>query len=150
MAKAGDSLRAALEDRLRFETLVADLSAQFVNLDSDLIDGAIQDAQRRIVEALDLDRSSLFQFSDDGAELIFTHFWSRPGLPPAPVRASAAALFPWATARILKGELVCFSSVNELPTDTPDRDNILRSGTKSNVTVPLVVSGRVVGALAFG
>ena len=72
MAQADDSLGAALEDRLRFETLIADLSAQFVNLDSDLIDGAIQDAQHRIVEALDLDRSSLFQFSDDGAALILT------------------------------------------------------------------------------
>ena len=63
MTETLDSLRVALEERLRFETVVADLSAQFVNVDSDLIDGAIQDAQRRIVEVLDLDRSSLFQFS---------------------------------------------------------------------------------------
>jgi hypothetical protein len=32
MAETLDSLRAALEDRLRFETLIADLSAGFVNL----------------------------------------------------------------------------------------------------------------------
>ena len=76
MAEPLDSLRAALEDRLRFETIIADLSARFVNLESDLIDGAIQDAQRRIVEALDLDRSSLFQFSDDAATLVFTHYLS--------------------------------------------------------------------------
>jgi formate hydrogenlyase transcriptional activator len=150
MAQADDSLRAALEDRLRFETLIADLSAQFVNLDSDLIDGAIQDAQRRIIEALDLDRSSLFQFSDDGTELIFTHYWSRPGFPPPPLTASPTAMFPWAAARILKGETICFSSVLEVPPDTPDRENMIRLGTKSNVTLPLVVSGRVVGAIAFG
>jgi hypothetical protein len=47
MTQTLDSVRDALEERLRFETVVADLSAQFVNLDSDLIDGAIQDAQRR-------------------------------------------------------------------------------------------------------
>jgi len=150
MAPADDSLRAALEDRLRFETLIADLSAQFVNLDSDLIDGAIQDAQRRIVEALDLDRSSLFQFSEDGTELVFTHYWSQPGFPPPLFTTNPTERFPWATARILKGETLCFSSVTELPPDTPDRENMVRAGTKSNVTIPLIVSGRVVGAVAFG
>jgi hypothetical protein len=76
---------ADLEDRLRFERLIADLSAEFVNLDSNLIDGAIQNVQRRLVEALDLDRSTLFQFSEDGASLTFTHYWSRPDLPPPPL-----------------------------------------------------------------
>ena len=150
MAKTDDPLRAELEDRLRFERLIADLSAEFVNLDTDLIDGAIQDAQRRIVEALDLDRSTLFQFSDDDAELLFTHYWSRPGLPPPPLMPSPTGLFPWAVNKILKGEMVCFSSVNELPPEGPDRENIVSIGTKSNVTVPLIVSGRVVGAVAFG
>jgi hypothetical protein len=90
MTETLDSLRVALEERLRFETIVADLSAQFVNLDSDLIDGAIQDAQRRIVEVLDLDRSSLFQFSQDAATMVFTHYWARPGFPPLEMRVTAS------------------------------------------------------------
>jgi len=150
MSETLDSLRAVLEERLRFETIVADLSAQFVNLDSDLIDGAIQDAQRRIVEALDLDRSSLFQFSDDAATMVFTHYWSRPEFAPLEMAVNPVELFPWATAQILQGKMLCFSSVDELPPDVPDRANIMRMGTRSNVTLPLLASGRVVGALAFG
>jgi len=150
MAEPLDSLRAALEDRLRFETIIADLSARFVNLESDLIDGAIQDAQRRIVEALDLDRSSLFQFSDDAATLVFTHYWSRPGFEPLAITGYPVELFPWVTGQILQGKMVCFSNLDDLPPDVADRANIARTGTKSNVTLPLQVSGRVVGALAFG
>ena len=150
MTHPDDSLRAALEDRLRFETIIADLSAQFVNLDSDLIDGAIQDAQRRIVEALDLDRSTLFQFAEDGSQLVFTHYWSRPELPPPPAMTEPSKLFPWASAQILSGRMVCFSSVNDLPAGTPDIENLRRIGTRSNVTLPLFASGRVVGAVAFG
>jgi transcriptional regulator with GAF, ATPase, and Fis domain len=150
MPNANDTLRAELEERLRFERLIGDLSGEFVNLDTDLIDGAIQDAQRRIVEALDLDRSTLFQFCADDAEFLFTHHWSRPGFPPPPKMPSPAGLFPWAVNKILKGEMVCFSSVSELPPDVPDRKNLISIGTKSNVTVPLIVSGRVVGAVAFG
>src|SRR5688500_13274520 len=115
MANANDALRAELEDRLRFERLIADLSAEFVNPATDLIDGAIQDAQRRIVESLDLDRSSLFQFSGDDAELLFTHYWSRPDFAPLSMASRPSSLFPWAVNRILKGEMVCFSSLQEVP-----------------------------------
>ena len=50
-----------LEERLRFETLLAETSARFVNLPADQIDSEIEGAQRRICEFLTLDRSSLGQ-----------------------------------------------------------------------------------------
>jgi hypothetical protein len=63
---------------LSFETLVGDLAAEFVNLPPEHVDGAIEDAQRRIVQALDLDRSVLWEFVDADGSLLFTHVWSRP------------------------------------------------------------------------
>ena len=39
---------AELEERLRFETLIADLSSKFVNLPPDQVDGEIMDAERLI------------------------------------------------------------------------------------------------------
>jgi hypothetical protein len=45
------------EERLRFETLLAALSAHFINLSADHIDSEVEDAQHRICELLDLDRS---------------------------------------------------------------------------------------------
>ena len=141
---------AALEDRLRFETLVGDLSSRFVNLEPDQVDGAIQDAQRQIVEALDLDRSTLFQFSETDGELVFTHYWSRPEFPPPNVDFIVADVFPWMHQKLLDGEVLCVSTLDDLPADTADRESLRRVGTKSNVTVPLKVGGRVVGALAFG
>jgi transcriptional regulator with GAF, ATPase, and Fis domain len=61
-----------------------------------------------------------------------------------------ADLLPWSLARILAGETIVFSSLSEVPDDAPDRETIARLGTKSNVTVPLIVSGQIIGALAFG
>src|SRR5580765_16121 len=130
MAADDDPLRAALQDRLKFESLVADLVSRFVNIDSDRIDATIQDAQQRLVEALDLDRSALFQFSESESELVFTHYWSRPELPPLDPRESTRQ-FPWAVGKVLKGEIVCFSSLDELPPDAADRTALLRIGTKS-------------------
>jgi transcriptional regulator with GAF, ATPase, and Fis domain len=141
---------SALEDRVRFEALISDIASQFVNVDSDLIDGSIEDAQRRLVEALDIDRSTLFQFVDDGSELVLTHYWARPEFPPILLPPERIAeLFPYIRGRVLAGEAVSFSSVDELPADSPDREHMRQLGTKSNVSLPLVASGRVIGAVTF-
>lgn len=79
MTPSEADLRKELEDRLQFERLLADLAAGFVGLPADQVDGAIEDAQRRILETLALDRSSLFQFSAEG-EMVLTHSWVAPGL----------------------------------------------------------------------
>ena len=58
------------------------------------VDAAIHEAQRCIVEALDLDGSTLFERSDDG-DLLGTHGWWRPEVPAPPARVSARESFPW-------------------------------------------------------
>ena len=40
--------RPELEERLRFETLIADLSSKFINLPAGEVDREIEDAQRRV------------------------------------------------------------------------------------------------------
>ena len=67
MQKSIETLRTELEERLRFETLLAEISARFVNLPADRIDSEIEDAQRRICEFLDLDRSTLWQVPEERA-----------------------------------------------------------------------------------
>ena len=66
MTRAEEGLRAELEERLRFEALLADLSARFVHVPADQVDRMIEEAQRRIVQALGLDRSTLLQRAEAG------------------------------------------------------------------------------------
>jgi formate hydrogenlyase transcriptional activator len=134
--------------RLQIETLLADLSAQFVNLPPDRVDDAIQDAQRRIVEALEIDRSTLFQFSESAADLVITHFWSRPEFPTSPTNRLGGQLFPWAIARLLNGEILTISGLDDVP--EPDRETLRAFDVKSTLAFPLAVGGRVIGAVSFG
>ena len=48
----------ALEERLRFEQLLTELSATFINQPPDQIDGVIDDSLKRLLETLGHDRSS--------------------------------------------------------------------------------------------
>jgi formate hydrogenlyase transcriptional activator len=60
-ALAQARLQRELEDRLRFETLISDLSARMVIASSAEVDHEIEDALRRVSEFLDIDLAVLWQ-----------------------------------------------------------------------------------------
>lgn len=144
-----EELRADLEERLRFEMLLGELSARFVSISSGTIDEEIVNAQRQIVQALDLDRSVLGQLREGGKGFVYTHFWYRPGLEPIP--ESAAKNLPWISSLIARGDAVCFASIDDIPEEAEqEREFVRHFGLRSNATFPLKVGGNVIGAISFG
>jgi PAS domain S-box-containing protein len=146
------SLRSELEARLRFETLLADLSSKFINLPSAEVDHEIEDAQRRVCECLGFDLSSLWQWSG-GAPRTFTltHLYRPAGGPPLPELVDARELFPWSLAQLLEGKAVAIPSVRELaPEADRDREVYCRYGVTSSLVLPLAAGGGpLIGALSF-
>jgi transcriptional regulator with GAF, ATPase, and Fis domain len=146
--QGGDSAAADVAERLRFESLVIDLAAGFIDLEPERVDQAIEDCLCHIVEALDLDRSSLAQRSGD--DLVVTHSWARPGYERLPKLWGRADL-PWYFEKLMRGESVVFSQPDELPAAAAsERAVAQRVGQKSNATMPLAAGGEIIGALAFG
>jgi formate hydrogenlyase transcriptional activator len=142
----------ALLGRLKFETLLAELSARFVNLPADWIDSEIEDAQRRICEFLDVDRSTLWQVPEgEPGVLLLTHVHQPPEILTPPARMNAGDFFPWTVQKVLGGETVTVSKMTELPPEAGcDRGNYRTYGTKSGVYVPLSIGeGPVFGLLTF-
>ena len=112
------------------------------------VDAAIREAQRCIVEALDLDGCMLFEPNDEG-DLVATYSWWRPGVPSPPASVSARESFPWMLPRLMEGELVCLSSPDGL-SDGVDRSSLLRFGLRAIVVIPLSVGEKIVGGVSFG
>ncbi len=142
----------ALQERLRFESLISDLSARFVNLPAAQIDGEIEGAQRHICEFLDLDRSALFQLSEEEpGVMLLTHFHQAKESPSVPRRMNATDLFPWSVSKVLSGETVTIGKMSDLPSEAArDRESYRQYGTKSTAVVPLSVGGGpTFGALSF-
>jgi transcriptional regulator with GAF, ATPase, and Fis domain len=141
-----------LEERLRFETLLAEISARFINLPADQIDSEIEGAQRRICELLDLDRSTLWQTTErEPGMLLLTHLHHPLGSLSPPERMNGRDFFPWITQKIFGEETVTFSKMTDIPPEAGrDRESLLAYGTKSDVVVPLSVGeGPVLGMLTF-
>lgn len=141
-----------LEERLRFETLIADLSSRFVNVPADRVDREIEDAQRAICECLGIDHSSVWQASEsDPDELVLTHLYRDPELPPPPDRMVGTEFFPWVQMKLKAREIVCVPKTAAAPPEaTKDMETWRHFGIKSALAFPLWVGGGAVfGVLSF-
>jgi signal transduction histidine kinase len=139
-----------LASALRLQRLLTEISSRFVTRPESETREIIESAQQMICEALCLDRSTLWLFSEDGVEMALSCYWQRPGSPPLRRNYVTRGNLPWADRQIREGKSFRFSSLADLPPEADqDREILIQYGTKSNVTFPLVTHGRVFGALAF-
>ena len=137
-----------LDRKLEFERFIAQLSVQFINLPADQVIEAIRDAIRRIGETLEVDRCSFFRIVEGELAPGPIAWWGRPDVAaPVPV-TSLKERFPWTREAILEGTVLSFSSLDEVAGQV-DRESYRALDVRAAVTVPIAVSGQVVGMLGF-
>jgi PAS domain S-box-containing protein len=148
---SGRADEAALTRRqLAFERMLGDLTAAFVNLPPDCVDQEIRRGLKKISELVGADHATLMEFSPDGSQLRRVHGYGRPGVESAPgIIASRES--PWYAAQLRQGvTLVLRRLPDDLPAEAvPARRFCLEHGLKSSLTIPLLVRGEIVSAIAF-
>ena len=142
-------LAAVYEERLKFETLVADLSSRFSGLSEDQIDGEIEVWLRRLVEMLEVDRSSFSEVLPSGG-LSLTHTYGTPGSDAYP-KCVAQTELPWLTQQFAAGHIVVLCRVpDDLPAEaTAERRHFVEVGMKSGIGIPIFIAGSLVCVLTF-
>ena len=138
------------DERLKFETLLSDISADFTRLQSEEVDATIQESLKRLCDFLGADRGTFLQFVP-GSDLAYrSHSYAQPGIPPAP-EIVGDEHSPWYVEQIRRGVVLNYPRMAEQLTDeaSNERTYVQRSGIKSHLTVPILVGGTVVCALAF-
>jgi signal transduction histidine kinase len=136
-----------LAERLRFEGLLAELSARLIPVSLSEVDTEIERGLRQVVEFLEMDRAGLSE-NVSGRPI--------PRIGPAVEGVEnvspilEADLFPWTVERLRQGEVVRVSRIDELPEEAAtDRQSCEAVGTRSYLALPLMVRGSVLGAVAF-
>ena len=148
----GDAAPASpsADELSRFERLLLDLSAGFINLPAARIDGAIDDGLRRIVEALGVDRSTLNAKLPATGRVESTHSYAVPGVMRVIGFGSGQELWPWAWGLLNANRPVVLARLDDLPPEASiDRASYERIGVKSIVGMPMLVDGEVYGSLSF-
>jgi PAS domain S-box-containing protein len=151
-AEIGQRKRAqeALAERLRFETLLAQLSANTAHLTPDSVDKVIEYWLRQLVEFLGIDRAVLACFDEDGNSLTKSHAYNVPEIKSWHA-LTVNKRFPWSIQQLKLGRVLCLP---QLPDDLPieadeDRQYVVELGIKSNLSIPSTIGGSVVCVLAL-
>jgi len=100
------------EDRLRFERLLSDLSARFVNMPPERVDSEIDCGLRQILEFFQVDRAGLLRSLTATSAYPIIHGVHGDDVPPVPIGVELPrSIYPWAPEKLMeRHEVVSFSS----------------------------------------
>ena len=138
----------ALEERLRFESLLSDISARFVRVPADRLDGEIENALKAVLEFFQVDRCGLLLTGQDRSALQITHVqYANDQVLNVPVGTVVSrTMFPWAFELLFdKRQILSVSRMDDLPPEAHvDRQSWSKVGTRSTLLIPIFVGGSVV------
>jgi len=133
------------ERRLAIEQTIADLSAKFVNLPAAQVDQEITSSLEILTNALGTDRTNLGQIDPKTGDIVITHTWTRPGVPPFAARVLKGVL-PWLEERVMRGEISLAVHPADLPPEAAKERAYMESiGEKSSLVIPFRVGGKILG-----
>ena len=149
-ARAAPTERSPSSRGADFEKLLSDLSAAFIRVTVEEIDSEIELWLQRIVQALHMDRGTVGQLDPSGA-LYVTHQWARAGVTTPDKGLDVRESLPWTARKLLAGELVAVSQIDEFPAEAVEERNYARlNGGACTLAIPMKIGSAVVGAVSFG
>jgi PAS domain S-box-containing protein len=135
---------AVLDEHLKFESLLSDISANLVNLPYESIDPAIELSMKKLLDFYKADRCHLGRFSAEQNRIIVSHFYSKPGINIPPIKDVGEHFLPFVYDRIRKNQVFVIENIYDLPEEAhEEREYFKRLDLKSMVLIPLIIDNVV-------
>jgi len=140
-----------LRHRVEIEGLITTISTAFINLATNEVDVMLTAALERIGCFVGADRSWIVQLSEGGRTFRFTHEWCPQGIRselanPRVIDVDVCPIFiSWEDPE----QPLHVANTDGLPEDCALRRDLEADEIKSFISVPLMISGQIVGALGF-
>lgn len=145
-------IEAALDAKMKFQSLLMHLATNFINVSIEEMDTAIHDSLSQAGRHCDVDRAYVFEYDFDAGLMHNTHEWCKEGIEPAidllqnvPCKDFMAE---WIEVH-LKGDTVYVEDVEALPTDSSLKEILSQQGIKTLVTIPLFMEKECLGFIGF-
>jgi PAS domain S-box-containing protein len=158
-----------------FDGVLLAILARIVNLAPERIDDEIQHCLARVCEFLKLERAGVWRNSQaETGSFKLSHQWVRkdssaphapnngfdniapdwfsqaPKLEPIPLGTESKACFPWISVQVNEARKIVFSRLKELPTEAAaDKEALFRLCMRACAIIPIMVQGKVLGAVSF-
>ena len=141
-----------LQERVEFENLITTISTRLIDLDVSEIDKEIDQALQVLGEFAEVDRSYIFQFSENLTRFDNTHEWCVAGVEPQKDNLQGLSIedLPWFYDTIKNLEVMEISRVSELPPEaSAEKESLQSQEIQSLICVPMISAGSLVGFLGF-
>jgi hypothetical protein len=125
-----------IEYRLKLESLLMDISKNFINKKPEMVDDAINEALQRIGEFMKVDRSYLFQLNPNGDLLSNTHEWCAPGIKPQidNLQNLEKPFFDWSMKKLKSKGQIHIKSTKNIPDTAKFEKKLLLSKDTQSMT----------------
>jgi len=142
----------SLKYQLGFEKMVANISNLFASLPLDQFELIINLALEQIGEFFQIDRSYVFQFSDDGKHMSNTYEWCAERIEAQMDRIQIVPVdaFPWLVKQIKNKKYVNIPDVDSLPPEAEAEKKEFKSqDIRSLLSIPMIKNGIVFGFIGL-
>ncbi len=147
--KSSDKIKELFD----FERILSEISSEFANLSARDIDKNIERGLERIGKFLKADRVNQIELSHETNQKhlnLLLNSWANDSFKPLPKLNDLYGAFPWVCSQLKNGEIVQFSTPDELPSKASvDKKTMRYFGTKSCVSVPIFIDGPTTIALSL-
>jgi formate hydrogenlyase transcriptional activator len=139
-----------LDEQMRFERLVSDLSAKFVGLPASLVDKEVENSLHLINDFIHADSCIIWRLEKDRQVIHAKHSFYNQDIGP-PTDSLIDVKLPWTIKKLLNREMVIVNRMDEIPEEAkPEKDYFSQVGHKSVLFIPLFDGESIVGAISFG
>lgn len=136
-----------LQRKIAVETLIAQISTNFISLSPEKIDQTIQEALKTIGEFTGVDRSYVFLFSEDRKTISNTHEWCASGIDPQieNLQDEEISRFPWWLAQLEANKTIAIQKLEDLPQASREQQVLAEQDILSIIVVPIVIDNEPLG-----
>jgi len=137
-----------LQERLGFESLIASISTDFINLPREEIRPAIGEALYRLVEHAELDGAQIITVGPDGPDIAGSYSCRSPAAGTHEVSLSDVAelVIGWSPEEHEQHGYISIPDVRALP-DSREKAFLEARGVQSWLAIPMRVTGECLGVL---
>jgi PAS domain S-box-containing protein len=136
-----------IDQRMRFETMIADLSASVLRAPDNEIDRIIEQGLARVAVFFGAERIAIMSVDTARKSVHVTHAYYAEGVAGVSPDVELAALFPWSYEEHITRRNSVNVTATQMAQFPPEADQDRRSweamGVRSNLTIPLITGDRV-------
>ncbi len=146
--------RKHLEESVRLKNdlqeLVTEVSTDFINATWENIDGKVNNMIRRCGQFLNVDRTFVFKFSEDGLYMSNTHEWCAPGIESVNAAMQDVSLeeLPANLEIFNERKMLFVPDVEQLP-EGPEKQLLEAQDVKSMLVMPILRNDKILGTFGF-